>query len=166
MKTKLFIIALCAIQFSIFQSLKAQEQPKRNAVFVEIYGAGLFHSINYDVRFDQISNGLGTRIGLGYTAIDGVRVFTFPITINYLIGKKRNFLELGIGGTGIFLGQGNISSPASGPDISSSTAIAHGMLGYRRVSSSGFLFRAGITPLFTGTEFIPFVPQASLGYAF
>ncbi|MGY6743818.1 MAG: hypothetical protein ACXIUQ_13855 [Cecembia sp.] len=166
MKLKLFIIAFIATMLSFFQTIKAQEVPKRNAIFVEVYGTGLFHSVNYDMRFDQISNGLGTRIGIGYTAIDGVRVFTLPIAFNYLIGKKRNFLELGVGGTGIFLNQGNIGSPASGLDISSSTAIVHGMLGYRRVSASGFLLRAGITPLFNGSEFIPFVPQASLGFAF
>lgn len=166
MKINPFLAVFFFIQLGIIEPLLCQELPKRNAVFVEVYGAGIFHSVNYDIRFDQVCNGLGTRIGLGYTAIDGVRVVTIPIAVNYLVGRKHNFLELGVGGTAIFLNQGNISAPASGPEISDSTIILHAMIGYRRVSASGFLFRTGITPLFNGTDFVPFVPQLSLGYAF
>ncbi|MFD2033338.1 hypothetical protein ACFSKL_00975 [Belliella marina] len=142
-----------------------QTEPKRQAIYLEGFGAGVFYSFNYDWRFRDQSDGLGAKAGLGYTAIDGYRVTTVPIAVNYLIGNKKNFLELGLGGTLLLVNHYNSTFASSDPRFSGSAFYFNGIIGYRRVAESGFVLRAGFTPFFTGEEGV-FFPQLSLGYAF
>ncbi|SNS05011.1 hypothetical protein SAMN06295967_102250 [Belliella buryatensis] len=144
----------------------SQNDSKREAIYLEGLGSGIIYSFNYDWRFKDQANGLGAKVGLGYTAIDGVRVTTIPFAANYLLGKRKGFLELGLGATVVLLAQTNASAASSDPRFSGSGLIFNGIFGYRRVSSSGFLWRAGFTPFFTGDPAELFAPQLSIGYAF
>lgn len=163
--TRILFIASVLILTLPFTGI-SQNETKREAIYLEGLGAGIFYSFNYDWRFKDQAKGLGAKAGLGYTAIDGVSVATIPIAVNYLIGKKRNFLELGLGTTVILLSSNNSTAATSDPRVSGTGLMFNGIVGYRRVSKSGFLLRAGLTPFFTSDTEDLLSPQISIGYAF
>lgn len=144
----------------------SQNETKRDAIFLEGLGSGIFYSFNYDWRFKDQSKGLGAKIGLGYTGIDGFKLATIPIGFNYLLGKKRNFLELGFGTTVILLSRTNSTAATTDPRISGTGLMLNGIIGYRTVSKTGFLLRAGLTPFFYSDHTELITPQVSIGYAF
>lgn len=116
------------------------------AVYFLIGGSGPLLSVNYDRRFFKRANGFGFAVGLGYYAELGVSIFSVPVSINYLIGRKSHFLEIGGGTTFIsaktndFFDEGNNNG---------SGFIQHVSVGYRyQPVRGGFFFRGGISPLF------------------
>ena len=120
--------------------------------------------MNFDTRFTSKSNGLGGRIGVGATSgFWGSVTTAVPLVINYLKGEKKHFLEVGAGATYLSV-QGTLFGilPYAG-----STVLGNLAVGYRRVSDSGFTFRAGLTPLFGKSVELSglFMPQVSLGYS-
>lgn len=167
MNRKVLVFAL-GIFFTMQMNLTlAQNETKREAVFLEVFGSGIFYSFNYDRRIMDRPNGLGIKAGLGYTAIDGVRITTLPIAGNLLIGKKRSFFELGAGATFLLVSQTSNVNVPQGSSIRPPDAVLFNLiLGYRRVAESGFLLRAGITPYLNSDPVAVFVPQISIGYAF
>jgi hypothetical protein len=145
--------------------IQAQETTRAQNVFVEIGGQGLLFSANYDTRFGNRRDGLGGRVGVGYIAADGTSLATFPLSLNYLLGKGRNFFEIGLGAT--------IASAKSDgfwfedDEASGTGTIGTMSFGYRlQPVDSGFSFRGGITPIFTKDFFIPYFFGVSLGYTF
>jgi len=99
MKKQLLIILIL-----IFGSLivKGQTKPKvikmdfkRNAVYGEFLGNGLYYSINYERQFILKDN---ERI----TARIGFSDITLITEFNYLVGGKNNFFEPGVGYTYFF----------------------------------------------------------------
>ncbi|HSI76331.1 MAG TPA: hypothetical protein VK957_10560 [Lunatimonas sp.] len=152
--------------FSAVPKTYAQQNEIPQSIFVEGLGSGIFYSFNYDSRFSTNSNGWGGRIGIGYISADGDRIYTVPLVINYLLGKKRNFLEVGAGVTFIGLNDRSNTNVSSGLVNVENGAIGTLAIGYRRVSSSGFSFRAGLTPLIGNFLEEYFWPQLSFGYSF
>lgn len=120
--------------------------------------------MNFDTRFTSKSNGLGGRIGVGYrsTLFGPGGVTSVPLVINYLKGEEKHFLEVGAGATYLSF-KGNFLGIAS---YAGSALIGNLAIGYRRVSDSGFTFRAGLTPLFGKSVELSglFMPQVSLGH--
>lgn len=163
--TRIFFTASVLILTFPFSGI-SQNETKREAIYLEGLGSGIFYSFNYDWRFKDQAKGLGAKAGLGYTAIDGFNIATIPIAVNCLIGKKRNFLELGLGATVVLLSSTNSTSAISDPRVSGTGLMFNGIVGYRRVSKSGFLLRAGLTPFFTSDPAELIAPQVSIGYAF
>ena len=88
-----------------FSAINCYSQTRNKSVFVELGGQSNFLSINFESRFKKRQlNGLGFRLGYGLSfnkSKDGDVIFillnNIPISINYLIGKKTNFIELGLG---------------------------------------------------------------------
>jgi hypothetical protein len=163
--TKILLMASLLI-LTFPKSGVSQNETKKNAIFLEGFGSGIFYSFNYDWRFKDRANGLGGKVGFSYTGIDGSKVTTIPIAINYLLGKKRSFIELGFGTTLTLLSHTNSTTATSDPRFSGTGLLLNGIVGYRRVSKSGFLLRAGLTPFFNSDHSGVFVPQVSIGYAF
>ncbi|MBS1755103.1 MAG: hypothetical protein KF741_10695 [Ferruginibacter sp.] len=91
---------------------KSTKVTKSKFFFVELLGSGGVYSINYDFRFDKsISNKWGLRTGIEFLPIKTVnfsgdeltyRSVLFPFMLNYLVGKKNKFLELGLGAVYVF----------------------------------------------------------------
>jgi hypothetical protein len=143
------------------QNLKASKN-----VYGEILGPGIL-SVNYDTRFTKKNNGLGMRIGFGYvpnfdeSGLSGAGAYSIPAGLNYLIGKRKNFLELGAGASYFF---------EAGPkdDIElSSFFLGYIWIGYKyQPLTNGFTFRAGLCPAYDADEFIPYYFGVSFGYAF
>lgn len=144
---------------SIHTSTHAQS---RNAIFAELGGQGLTFTFNYDFRFQKSPGGLGARVGAGYFRIDNSSITTIPLSLNYLLGKNGKYLELGLGAT---YGNAELFKSESG-----SGWIGTMCFGYRlQPVDSGFLFRIGLTPVFStegGGYFVPYFGGISVGYTF
>lgn len=116
------------------------------ALYFQVGGSGPLLSVNYDRRFANKLNGLGFAAGLGFFGVEGVSVFSIPVSLNYLIGHNTHFLELAAGATYVtattadFFGSGRQSG---------SGILYHINGGYRyQPSNGGFFFRGGVSPLF------------------
>ncbi|MDR2928790.1 MAG: hypothetical protein LBV41_11430 [Cytophagaceae bacterium] len=163
---------LLFIPFLVVQSVSAQQpidsvsvntdgthklttRPKKTKqnVYVELGGAGLALSTNYDQRF-RGANGLGFSAGIFGFDVFGVNLMGGQVALNYLIGKENKYLELGAG-TNISLTDGYRTEFG---------LLPFAMIGYRYQPVKGFLFRATLTPIYIGG----LAPWAgvSFGYAF
>ncbi len=123
------------ISIIVLFSAEAYSQ-KRHSVYLEGLGnAYLAASINYELRLMDPAEGPGIRIGF-----DLGGSLAAPILANYIIGSEKHKLEIGAGAT-LFIDQvsqsGNV---AEGPQPT-------GVIAYRYHGPSGFLLRAGWTPI-------------------
>lgn len=170
---KFFFVA--ATVFLFVQNGHAQQsepQFSKHAVYAELFGQGILYSLNYDYRFRE---NMSVRAGFSSWSINplwllmtGKLSFTgFPVTANYLLGNGDHRLETGLGfmpatitveGNDIFFGA----------EIHEKETVVFGTAtaAYRvQPEDGGFLFRIGLTPLFT-FESIVLTGGISLGYAF
>lgn len=131
-------------------------------VFVELGAQGLLFTANYDTRFGNRRDGLGGRVGFGALGADGATVVTVPAALNYLLGDGKNFFEIGLGATYATLSTDDDSFFGSGNTLIGTMAFMYRL----QPVNSGFSFRGGFTPIFTGDDFIPYFAGISLGYTF
>ena len=102
-------VTIASIAFLILINFSASSQSnssnkidstrRAQNIYLELGAVGLFVSVNYDTRFSQQRDGLGARLGIGYPPATHDPIFSIPFQLNYLIGKKSSFLELGAGAT-------------------------------------------------------------------
>lgn len=88
------------------------------ALYLELFGrAASVYSVNFDMRTEKgRRNGWGINAGLsivGSTGSNGGIAAIVPFGINYLIGKKKHFIEVGAGATYMSLIGNNISPNSS-----------------------------------------------------
>jgi len=171
----------------------AQEKLPTQAVYVELGGAGLPFSFNYDFRFDKDRlDSWGMRVGAGGYALSNENFFTLPIQINKLMGKGPHYFEMGAGATLVAFKTSSYSFCRSGSydqfgnficddtfisrsdetefilDINGSPNLMGTLtLGYRRIPvDGGFTWRANLTPIFNSNGFWPLWFGVGFGYAF
>jgi hypothetical protein len=148
------------------------ERSANNALYIELLGAGLFYSLDYDRAFGPIA----ARIGVGYFSITsgnsasgGSASSTFisvPLTVSYLgIGSLKHMFEVGAGVSINYFGGG-----ASFANVSTSSSVTEVfgtvVLGYRyQPPDGGFFLRAGIDPIIGNFGFLPW-PYVGLGATF
>lgn len=175
-------------------AVQAQKTLPTQSVFLELGGAGLPYSFNYDFRFDrERMDSWGLRVGAGGYAVDGDSFFSLPVMANKLYGKGPHYFEMGFGLTffafdedhddysycsdgyydsnGIYI----CTSYESGdsyyefilPVDGSPSLMGTINLGYRRVPvEGGFTWRANLTPIFNNNGFWPLYAGVGFGYAF
>jgi hypothetical protein len=166
MRNSVFIF-LISIFLAFPWLVDAQTSEPNSAVFMEILGNGLVYSFNYDTRFSAKQDGLGGRVGISYLAIEGTSIATVPMVMNYLLGKNGKYFEMGIGATYVAAADRTNTNSRNNPINTADGWLGTMSFGYRsQPVDGGFLFRAGVTPLFGGGSFWPFYPQVSFGYAF
>ncbi len=158
------------------------------AIYGELLGNGGLYSVNFDMRTAKgRRDGWGIRAGFEYLGLAtdsagvkqlSVSLLGLPFAVNYLFGKKRGFLELGLGATWL-RGKAKARDATTVPsddetfnvplvDIEGKGAIIVGTfnIGYRYVPyENGIMFRAMLTPFIVTDKIIPFV-GFSLGYKF
>lgn len=149
--------------FCFFLSLIGHAQAK--SVYAELAGPGLA-SINFDTRFTKQEGGIGGRVGVGYFKVDEVSLLLVPADINYLLSKNgRHYFEVGAGATYVRL-KDSYGGSSNGDDIFKGS-FGHLHFGYRlQPKEGGFLFRAGITPIFGSGYFYPYWFSLAFGYKF
>ena len=160
-----FCIILLVL-FGLFQKSVAQTG-MRQAIFMEMKGAGVNLTLNYDTRFSKKVNGIGGRIGFGYFGDRFQNAINIPLEINYLAGKRNHFLEIG---TGMVWGsyKENSDDQKGFADIYITPLQGWAFClqaGYRYQQPGHILFRANFTPLFTRNKIYP-LAGISRGYAF
>ena len=151
------------LSFLLFFSLNVDAQKNYNQhasqVQVELFGpAGLF-SVNYDSRFTKKEFGTGFKIGLGASPLgvfgescnSGSQI-SLPAGLNYLIGKRKHFVEVGGGGVLAIIGGTKVYCEGLEPAFFSdrTTSYVYSTLGYRYqpFQKKGLTFRAFVSPLF------------------
>jgi hypothetical protein len=185
---QLSLIALiCLFYFSATAQKISQADSIQNSYvtkqaktfFFELLGPGAVYSVNYDIRFNKRQDGWGGRAGISYYADDSEHIFTVPVVINYLAGKRGKYFEVGAGityynantGDVFFSEQYNVDY-SNGGTVYYKRSNQNGVLGtlnfgYRyQPIDGGFSFRGGVSPIFSSSQFTPFWPYISFGYAF
>ncbi|WP_075351404.1 hypothetical protein [Algoriphagus marinus] len=175
-------------------SASAQEFESKvpsKSIYVELGGAGLPYSFNYDFRFDKSKvEGWGMRVGLGGYTTTNESFFSAPIMVNRLYGKGVHFFEIGIGATvfafdndysdycisgyfdqntGQYICQEYSSSSYSFIlDVDGSPSVMGTMnFGYRRIPvDGGFTWKVNLNPIFNNNGFWPLYAGVGFGYAF
>ena len=157
--------ALFTLVFSVL-SISAFSQSAAKSVYFELGGAGLA-TVNYDMRFQKKNDGFGFKVGIGGYKVDQENALFIPLGVNYLIGKdERNYFEIGLGLTIVSIKETIYNNGATSSDNFSSS-FGHAFFGYRlQPKNGGFLFRAGLTPVFNRDGFIPYWAGVSFGYKF
>lgn len=158
----------CLTLAFLFFTAAANAQTAAKSIYFELGGAGLA-SFNYDMRFNKREDGLGFKAGIGGFKIDDVGAIFIPLGINYLLGKdQRNYFEVGGGVTIVSIRERYYDFYTGTPTNDKfSTTFGHAYFGYRlQPKNGGFLFRAGITPLFNRDGFFPYWAGISFGYKF
>ncbi len=166
-------IVITASCFSQGEKTLHEKLAKKNAVYLEILGQGLFYSVNYDrilIKGERLA--VAGRIGLSYYPVTNffeAHTVAIPIEFNLLVGKGLTYFEFGLAGTYM---QG-LDKPSF-----SKSLFASLRLGYRyQKDNGGLLFRIGFTPLLPiilddeyqlNTDYIPLLPSIglSVGYSF
>ncbi len=154
---KVFLILILFFSLDIHAQKNHSEHASQFQV--ELLGpAGLF-SLNVDSRFAKKENGIGFKIGLGGSPVgmfgetcnSGSQI-SVPLGLNYLIGKRKHFIEVGGGGVLAIISatkrycegfESGFFSDETGP-------YGYASLGYRYqpFEKKGITFRAFVSPLF------------------
>jgi hypothetical protein len=164
------LVVMATVSMSTAQILDPDIYPneetrhRKNSIYGELLGSGFLLSVNYEReihRTDRLQ--VNFRIGFG----SAIFINAVPLAgVNFLIGQKKSFLELGVNGIrtiafDFFGGKGDY-------------VLANPIIGYRFQGEEGFIFRASLTPffqLYDPQDWIPddtFIPFAgiSFGYKF
>jgi len=139
----LFVI-FTSTQTSFSQGNKDTTQIKRNSLYIEIGGNTGSYSINYDLIICHKNNfKLTGRVGFSILPTNTCPT-VFPIELNGLYGKTKQYFEYGIGYSPIiYLGKNK--------EKSSDLILAR--LGYRyQKTDGGLFFRIGFTPIIKNAD--------------
>lgn len=155
------------VKYKRAEPVASDKQGFRRAVFAEALGNGPVLSLNYDMRIHRFKNdGLGIRGGIGLgqyfdpSASEFNRYMSIPLTINYIVGKKRHGLETSIGVTPQIALVDLENSPQIKP-------LGFLNVGYRyQPLKDGLLFRATWTPHINPRSHKYVWIGASIGYSF
>ncbi|MBS1522748.1 MAG: hypothetical protein JST50_17245 [Bacteroidetes bacterium] len=139
-------------------------QIKAKNYYLQIGGAGLAISANYDARFNAERNGFGYTIGIGGFSSEGNSVITIPFQINYLIGEHSSMLQVGGGATFLHSTGNNTGKTWSFDRITG--FVATGSFGYRyQPEQKGISFKVEFVPILYDEGIIP-AGGISIGYTF
>jgi len=150
----LFLIANLFISTTAF----SQDDFKRNFIYLEAGGNGLFGSVSYERQLTK-EPGIGFRAGLGFYT-ENVFYMTIPVGINFLFPLKENksFIDAGLGITwarvdGKLFGKANTSNGENFTNVLPSVY-------YRRHSKNNLMWKAGFTPVFNKDATTPWIAFA------
>ena len=144
---------------------------------LEFLGPGVSSSINIDSRLSRKENGIGFSIGLGLTPLSLLKdacntgtLNSFPVGINYLIGKGKNLLELEGGCALLFTSGTKLYCLDMEKNFFSeeTTNYWFASVGYRYqpVHQRGLTYRAFVSPLFQKDFPVKLWGGVSIGYRF
>lgn len=137
-----------------------QYYAKETALYAEFFGTGGELSAN----FEKLPNEHVTlRIGAGMTGATFRKGYVVPFGVSALLGRDRNFLEIGVGGAYVDIDEDGTDD--TWLDVKEDQVVATGTVGYRFVGHYGFTYRLAFTPAYTKDGFQP-MGGAAFGYAF
>jgi len=164
---KIHIIILLSLLCSV-HLVFGQEQ---KYAFLEAGGPSVFTSANFDMRFRSGSReGWGARAGIGHSFLftdgEGMDAFVFPVGINYLHGKNRSGLLLGLNATLPYV-HGRVVREAFGGVVVTAKPLIVPEIGYRyRPLKNRLGFHFSYTPIFNAVDgFMPVFLSVGIGYS-
>lgn len=140
----------------------AQDQFKKNTIYVEAGGNGLFGSINYEWQLSK-EPGFALHAGVGFYT-EKAFYLTIPVGINYLfkLSNNNSFIEGGLGVTFAHV-NGNLSSNYYSRGNGFNNFIPS--VGYRKQTAKNLMFRFSLTPVINNYGFVPWA-GVSFGKSF
>ena len=157
-KQILTAFALCTVTLSFGQSIF-----KKNDIYLEAGGNGLFGSVNYERQFTK-APGLGARIGVGFYS-ENAFYLTIPVGINYLFQLKteKSFIDAGLGTTWTRI-DGNLFGKSENSNGEHFVNFVPS-IGYRRHTAKNLMWRISVTPVANKYGLVPWL-GASIGKRF
>ncbi|WP_428330251.1 hypothetical protein [Mucilaginibacter sp.] len=144
------------------------EIKKPQSVFLEVGGAGLALTVNYDTRFKTTRDKWGYRAGIGYYNTGANSVFSIPLQVNYLYGIGKpggsSFAEFGAGTTFVYSKGSTNGTYFQFDNITGFIGTA--TIGYRyQQDNGGINFRIAFVPVIYD-EGLLYEGGVSIGYTF
>lgn len=151
MKHLTFLIAISGIAFSS----DGQTTFKKNDIYLEAGGNGLFGAVNYERQLTK-QPGLGFRLGVGFYSEKGFYL-TIPVGVNYLFQLKNNksFIDAGLGATWTSMDGKVFGSSRNSNDNSFVNFVPS--IGYRRHTSKDVMWRISLTPIANRYVLVPWL---------
>ena len=167
-------MACLLVCLSLNLAAQEKEEPLFNGyhknIYVGLFGSNLFAGANYDMRLQKgRMDGIGFRAGIGGVNISATDEFnnqvrlgvvTFPLEVNYVVGKRRSGFVAGVGVLPMYVNfEGNGTLPdyeyfdveVKGPGIAGFLDI-----GYRlQPLNTGLMLQVNWNPLFSRDGFGP-----------
>ena len=143
--------------------LLAQNSFKKNDLYLEAGGNGLWGSVNYERQLTK-EPGLGVRIGLGFYT-ENAFYLTLPTGINYLFPLKNrtSFIDAGLGVTWARINGKLFASDKYSNGEHFVNFIPS--IGYRIHTKKDVMWRFSFTPVANKDAFTPWI-GISLGQRF
>jgi hypothetical protein len=137
------------------QLLRAQNEFKRNDLYFEAGGNGLFASVNYERQLTK-EPGVGIRVGVGFYT-ENAFYLTIPVGINYLFPLKnhRSFIDAGLGVTWARIDGKLFASDKYSNGEHFVNFIPS--IGYRKHTTKDVMWRISITPVINKDAFTPWL---------
>jgi hypothetical protein len=143
----------------------------------EVLGPGVSNSFSIDSRISKRDNGFGFRAGIGITPLGWLKdacnsgsLNSFPIGVNYLIGKGKNLFELTGGGVVLITSGTKLYCESMAKHFFSeeTTNYWFASVGYRYqpLCKQGMTFRLFVSPLVQKGFPIKLWGGGSVGYRF
>lgn len=150
--------ALCTVAVSF-----GQTNFKKNDIYLEAGGNGLFGSVNYERQLTK-QPGLGARIGVGFY-FENAFYLTIPAGINYLFKLKdgKSFIDAALGATWTRI-DGKLFSNSKNANGNNFVSFVPG-IGYRKHSAKDVMWRVSVTPVANRYGLVPWL-GASIGKRF
>ena len=133
---------------------------KESALYAEFFGWGGEASANFE---KLIAGRYAVRAGVGFTGVVFAKGLAVPFGVSALLGRERNFLEIGLGGTYVDIDEQDHDKAFL--DVKEDQMALTALVGYRYVGDYGFNYRLGFMPAWTKDGFQP-MGGAAFGYAF
>jgi hypothetical protein len=144
---------------------------------LEFLGPGVSSSFNIDSRFTRRDNGIGFRVGIGITPLGWLKdpcnsgsLNSFPLGINYLVGKGEHLFEAAAGAVLLFMSGTKVYCTGMEKHFFSEETTNYWFtsLGYRyqRLHRKGMTYRIFVSPMFQKDFPVKFWGGGSVGYRF
>ena len=128
---------------------------KKNDIYLEAGGNGLFASVNYERQLTK-QPGLGARFGVGFYS-ENAFYLTIPVGIDYLFKLKsdKSFIDAGLGATWTRI-DGNLFGDSKNSNGDNFINFIPS-IGYRRHTTENLMWRISLTPVINKYGFVPWL---------
>lgn len=169
MKKIITTAIIILVTMTVFSQEKVNlpiEFQHKNSIQLELFGHGLFYSVNYEhVLLNGENYKTTAQAGFAwYPPATDVLEFWVPVSVNELVSFNQHHIEFGLGTA--FTNEE--MQRLTGENTRDWSTFLTGRAGYRYQNPGGrFIFRIGFTPLYEldGNEFHP-SGGVSFGYCF
>ena len=149
------LVAFCILSSFVFCHGQASEQPRLNALSLEIGKTGLIFNLTYDHKIKNSK--VGFRLGFGASVPGNLQAITTGGGGYFLIGSSVQFLELDADLHYLYVDEDSDDQkgvPVVYPNYDVSTLYPSLNVGYRKYGKIS-LFRIGFSPGIIDNEFVP-----------